>query len=267
MLRELIEYRELLWMLAWRDIRARYRHTMLGAAWAVTPAVATMLIFVFVFQHAMGLKDVTGSSGVPYPLFALAGLVPWTFFTSGVTGAMGSLVSNRTLVTKIYFPREVFPLSAIGTAAADFLVSMVVLGLVIGGYALWTPWTWQAGAGIWWLPVVVAVQVMLMAGLGYLLSLGNLYFRDVGFVIRAMLPLMMFVTNVLYPLRSSNPSVAWVIRLNPMVGLLDGYRAALFGEVPFPIGPMLYAAALAATLLVAGWTLFHRSEHTFAEAA
>lgn len=264
-LRELADYRELLWMLAWRDVRVRYKHTLMGAAWAVAPPLATMLVFVFVFRHAMGLTQLSGGSDLPYPLFAMSGLVPWTFLTSGLTGALVSLVSNRTLVTKIYFPREVFPLAALGSAAADFLVAMAVLGGLIAYYNVATPWTFHASWSLLWLPGVIAVQVMLMAGVGFFLAMANLYYRDVGFIVRTALPLLMFVTNVVYPLQSANRTVEWVIRLNPMVPILDAYRAAIFGDAAFPAASFGYAVAVALLLLVTGWATFHRSEHAFAE--
>ncbi|MEE8171196.1 MAG: ABC transporter permease [Phycisphaerae bacterium] len=262
---ELFAYRELLWMLAWRDIRVRYKHTVLGAAWAVAPPLLTMLIFVLVFRYALKVGNLTGDTGLPYPLFALIGLVPWTFFTSGLTGSVQSLVANRPLLTKIAFPREVFPLSAVLSAAVDFLVALGVLAAVVAYFHFATAWSVAFDARLLLLPVVILVQVVLMAGLAFLLSMGHLFYRDVGHVVRALLPLMMFVTNVVYPLKTANPTFNLLIHLNPMVPILDAYRAALAPASPFPTTGLAYAGAVAAFLLVGGWTLFHRSEYEFAE--
>lgn len=265
MWKELAQYRELFWMLAWRDIRVRYKHTLLGALWAVAPPVLTMLVFVFVFRHAMGLSDLTGGVDIPYPLFALCGLVPWTFFSAGLQGAVGSLVANRSLVTKIYFPREVFPIASVLSAAADFLVAWLVFAALMLWYAAQGNWNFQPTTALLALPLVVAVQLTLMIALAFFLSMGNLFYRDVGFVFRGVLPLMMFVTNVVYPLSSADPRINLLIRLNPLVPIIDGYRAALLGIGPLPLGPLTGAAAISVLLLAAGWTLFHRSEYTFAE--
>jgi len=264
-IREVAAYRELLGMLAWRDIRVRYRQSLLGAAWAVAPAALTMLVFVFVFRHTMGLEDLTGGSDLPYPLFAMAGLVPWTFLSNGLNGAVGALLANRSLVTKVCFPREVFPLASILAAGADFLVAGALVVALAAGYAFFTPWEFRIGTGFWLLPLVVAVQLTLMIGAGLLLAMGNLYYRDVGFIFRALLPLMMFVTNVVYPLRSPDPAIDRLIRLNPMVPILDGYRAALSPDVAFPYVSFGIAAALSLMLCAAGWALFHAREYEFAE--
>lgn len=265
--RELLGYRELLWMLAWRDVRVRYKHTLLGAAWAVAPPVLTMLVFVFAFGHVMGLSNdtLTGGTSLPYPLFALAGLAPWTFFTAGLTGALQSLVGNRNLLTKIYFPREVFPLASVGSASADFLVALGVMAAIVAGFHWFTPWTYQFSPALLLLPVIILTQAALMIGIGFFLSMGNLFYRDVGFVFRGLIPLLMFVTNVVYPLQSSHPVIDRLIHLNPMVAILTAYRAALSPEIAFPIAGFLTSAVIALVTLLLGWMLFHRSAYTFAE--
>jgi len=261
-------YRELMWMLAWRDIRVRYKHSLLGGAWAVLPLLAMMVIFTFVFGTVSQLdpQKLTGHPSLPYWLFAFSGLVPWTFFANGLTAATGSLVSNRQLVTKVYFPREVFPIAAIGSAFVDFLIAsaaVVVLGLAMRftasewRYAL--PWT------VVFLPLVVAVQVVLMLGLGLLLSMANLFYRDVGFLFRSVIQLWMFLTCVVYQLE---PTAAWkwaVVQLNPMTPIIRAYRECLLlGQSP--LNPSFgTAAAVSFAVLLFGWLRFARSERDFAE--
>lgn len=264
-IREVLRYRELLWMLAWRDMRVRYRQSLLGAAWAVAPAVLTMLVFLFVFQHSLGLKDLCGGSRLPYPLFALAGLAPWMFLSNGLNGAVNSLVANRSLVTKVQFPREVFPLAALLAAGADFAVSALLLGLLVCGFSLATPWDFEFGRGVLWLLPALATQLLLMTGLSLLLAMGNLYYRDVGFVLRSLLPLLMFVTNVVYPLHSPNPTIELLIQLNPMVPVLDAYRAALSPDLTVQPAALAIAATVSTALCAGGWAAFHACEYEFAE--
>lgn len=261
-------YRELMWMLAWRDIRVRYKHSLLGGAWAILPPVAMMLIFTFVFgtMNQIDPQKLTGHAAMPYWLFALGGLVPWTFFANGLAAATTSLVSNRQLVTKLYFPREVFPISAIGCAFVDFLIAsaaLVVLALAsryfIAGYA------YHLTPTVLLLPIVMAVQVCLMVGLGLLLSVANLFYRDVGFFFRAMIQLWMFLTCVVYQL---NPVVPWkraLIQANPMTPIIQAYRDCLLsGRSPFTPG-FLAAAGLSISILLFGWIRFLSREGEFAE--
>ncbi len=264
----LYRYRELLWMLAWRDIRVRYKHSLLGAAWAVMPPVLTMVIFTFVFGTVIGIESsrLTGESTLPYSLFAFSGLIPWMFFANGMTAAIGSLVANRALVTKIYFPREVFPLAAIASTFVDFLIALVVLFAVIGGYHLAdNGWQFQPSWNILLLPVVVAVQFMFMIGLGLLLSMANLFYRDVGFLFRSVIQLWMFVTCVVYQL---NATAGWkraLIQLNPMTPIIRAYRDCLIlGRSPFDLA-FANAAAVSLVLMIVAWAWFRRREYDFAE--
>lgn len=261
-------YRELAWMLAWRDIRVRYRHSVLGAAWAVLPPAAMMLIFAFVFNQVVQVNKqvLTGSEHLPYALFAFSGLVPWTFFANGLTGAIGSLVANRPLVTKIYFPREVFPISAIISALVDFAVGMVVL--VVFGAVLHFQggaWRFEPSAMIALLPVVVAVQVVFMLGLGLILSMANLFYRDVGFLFRSIIQLWMFVTCVIYQLDAQSGWKWFLIHLNPMTPIIRAYRDCLLGgRWPFD-GAFAGATVVSIATLLLGWRWFRSREHEFAE--
>lgn len=264
----LYRYRELMWMLAWRDIRVRYKHSLLGIAWAVIPPVAMMLIFTFVFGQIVRVDNtkLTGHAVLPYQLFALSGLVPWTFFANGLTGAIGSLVANRPLVTKIYFPREVFPLSAIISAFVDFAIaSVVLLFLTVVLHFVPNGWHFQVSWNILFLPVVVGVQVAFMLGLGLLLSMANLFYRDVGFLFRSIIQLWMFVTCVVYQLDATAGWKRVVIQLNPMTPIIRAYRDCLIlGRPPFDAA-FAGAVAIAAVVLFVGWSWFRRREFEFSE--
>jgi len=264
----LYRYRELLWMLAWRDIRVRYKHSALGAAWAVLPPLATMLIFTFVFGSVIDLdkQKLTGSRELPYPLFAFSGLVPWTFFAGGLTVAVNALVSNRQLVTKIYFPREVFPLAAVLSAFVDFVIASVTLvALAAILHFVSNGWTYSFHWTVLLLPFVVAVQICLMIGLSLLLSMANLFYRDVGFVFRSVIQLWMFVTCVVYQLDATAGWKRVVIQLNPMTPIIRGYRDCLLhGRSPFDAA-FGGAAAVSIMFMVVGWWWFRRREDDFAE--
>jgi len=265
--RLLWRYRELMWMLAWRDIRVRYKHSLLGAAWAVAPPLMTMFIFTFIFSTVVGIEQsrLTGSESVPYALFALAGLVPWMFFANGLTSAVSSLTANRQLVTKIYFPREVFPLAAVAGAVVDFAVSLLaLLGLAIYLHFEGS-WAFQIHPAIAWLPVVLGVQFILMVGLSFLLSMANLYYRDVGLLFRSFIQLWLFGTCVVYNLE---PTAGWkrtLIQLNPMTPIIRAYRDCLItGQAPIDAA-FIGAAVTSIGVLMVGWSWFRHCEFDFAE--
>ena len=261
---ELYRYRQLLLSLTWRDLRVRYKQTLLGMGWAMLLPLAMMLIFTFVFTRAV---DVVGTMqlSMPYPLFAYLGLVPWAFFATSLTGCVSSLVSNRNLVTKVNFPREVFPLSAIGAAFADFVVAGSVLIGLAAYFHLTTAWKFSFHPSLCFLPVVILVQLVLTAGLGLLLAMGNLFYRDVRQVSGVAIQLWMFVTCVLYPLPDDGSWFARGLWLNPMTPVIAAYRACIAeGRVPLD-GHFVYATVCAAVTLVVGWSCFRRCSHRFAE--
>lgn len=266
----LLAYRELTWMLAWRDIRVRYKHSLLGALWAIIPPVMMMFVFTFAFGTVTQLdpQRLTGHDTLPYSLFALGGLVPWMYFANSLTAATISLVSNRQLITKIYFPREVFPVSAVISSFLDFLVSTGVL-ILLAVY-----FHFRAGHGSWhislgWplavLPVVILVQTAFTIGLALLLSMANLFYRDVGFLFRSLIQLWMFATCVVYQLE---PVALWkraVIELNPMTPIIRAYRDCLLLDRN-PFCPAFWqATAISLLTLLIGWAWFSRKEFEFAE--
>lgn len=268
-LRTLFSYRELTWMLAWREVRVRYKHSLLGALWAVIPPVMMMLVFTFAFGTVSQLdpQRLTGHATLPYSLFALGGLVPWMFFSNSLTAATTSLVSNRQLITKIYFPREVFPISAVLSSFLDFLVSIGVLMILALYLQFRGGWRMSCGWPMLGLPVVIVVQIALTIGLSLLLSMANLFYRDVGFLFRAVIQLWMFATCVVYQLESLSPWKRAVIELNPMTPIIQAYRdCLLLGRNPFT--PQFWlAAAISILTLLAAWTWFARKEFEFAERA
>ncbi len=261
---ELFRYRQLLVSLTWRDLRVRYKQTLLGMGWAMLLPLAMMLIFTFVFTRAVKVVDGMGLS-MPYPLFAYLGLVPWAFFSASLTGCVSSLVSNRNLVTKVNFPREVFPLSTIGSAFVDFLVAGSVLVGLVAYFHLTSKWDFAFHWSLCFLPVVILVQLVFTAGLGLLLAMGNLFYRDVRQVTGVAVQLWMFVTCVLYPLPQDGSWFARCVWLNPMTPIIAAYRACIAeGLVPLD-SRFVYATVVAGVTLIVGWACFRRWSHRFAE--
>jgi len=260
----LARFHDLLLSLAWRDIRVRYKQSMLGVAWAVVLPLSMMLVFTFVFTRAIDARGVLHVH-MPYALFAYSGLVPWAFFSSSLGGAVNSLVANRNLVTKVYFPREVFPLSCIASAFVDFCVAMAVLVGLMAYFHLRGAWSFTPTPAIAFLPVVIFVQVVLTIGLGMILAMANLFYRDVRQIFGAGIQLLMFVSAVVVPTPSDGTKLAKVIAINPLSPIINAYRdCIIFGRFPEP-GPFLYATVVAVMTLAVGWLLFRRASYKFAE--
>jgi ABC-type polysaccharide/polyol phosphate export permease len=213
-----------------------------------------MVVFTVVFNRVARIE-----TDFPYPVFAYAGLLPWNLFSSSLKAAIGSLVSNKGLVSKVYCPRELFPLSGILVAGVDFLVGWTVLALLMIYYSIAPSWT------ILFFPVILLVQVMFTTGLGFLLAIGNLYFRDVKYIFEVGLSLWMFATPVVYPVRGIGGLTSIIVNANPMTPIIDGYRSVLLrGQLPDPV-PFAVATCLSVLLCAVGWVVFHRAEYTFAE--
>lgn len=256
---------QVLWNLALRDVRVRYKQTMMGVAWALFQPVALMVTFTLVFTRIVNFAP-TADIDMPYPLFAYIGLLPWTFFVQSVSQATGSLVANRNLVTKIYFPREVLPLAAIVACLIDFAIATVVLACLIAGFHIFTDWSFTPRATLAWLPALLIIQIMFTAGLALWLSMANLFYRDVKYVVAVALQLMMFLTNVIYPIPRDGSWLSMLTMMNPMTPIIDGYRRALIqGHAP-EFAPLLAALIITIILLTGGWLIFRRAEPKFAEA-
>lgn len=252
---ELWDYRELLYFLTWRDIKVRYKQTAFGAAWAVIQPFFTMVVFSLFFGRLARMP----SDGVPYPIFSYAALVPWTFFVGGLTQSAGSLVGSANLLKKVYFPRLAMPLATVLSEAVDFAIAFVVLlGMML--YFGITP-----TANIVWLPLLILLAVVTALGVGLWLSALNVQFRDVRYVVPFLTQFWMFATPIAYP--SSLLDARWraVYALNPMVGVVEGFRWALLGTNSAP-GPMILASSAASlAILVGGAFYFRRMEKSFAD--
>lgn len=257
--RELWRYRELLWFLAARDVKVRYKQTVLGAAWAVIQPLFTMIVFSIFFGKLAGMP----SDGLPYPLFSLAALLPWQLFSYALTQASNSVVAEQRLITKVYFPRLIIPLASVLSGLVDFAIAFVLLLAMIGGYA-WlghdVALTWAVLTTPLW--VLFAVAAALAVGL-WLAAL-NVEYRDFRYTLPFLTQFWLFVTPVAYP--SSLVPEVWrpLYGLNPMAGVVEGFRWALLGG-PWP-GPLLgVSAAAVVLLLVGGVYYFRRLERSFAD--
>jgi homopolymeric O-antigen transport system permease protein len=251
---ELIQYRHLLFEITSRDIHLRYKQTIMGFGWAVFMPLLNTAIFGVIFTRVAPLNV-----GMPYGLFAYTGLLAWQFTASSLRFAVISLTSNTTLVTKVYFPREIFPFSAIVVAAVDTMVATVVLvGLMIYYHRGLT-------LTILALPLVVVTQAVFTAGIALLVAMGNLFYRDIKYLFEIILSGWMFATSVVYPIHLIRGPLGTLLSLNPMTPIIDAYREILFfGRLP---NLTAFAAAFAVSFLTlgVGWTLFHRAEFRFAE--
>jgi homopolymeric O-antigen transport system permease protein len=254
-LAELWEYRELLYFLIWRDIKVRYKQTVLGAGWAIIQPMFTMLVFSLFF----GKLAKVPSDGIPYPLFSYTALVPWTFFAQGLSQSSDSLVGSANLIKKIYFPRLAIPIGTVCAGMVDFALAFSVL-LVLGFWYGVHP-----TRNILWLPLFVLLALVTALGVGLWLSAFNVKYRDVKYVVPFFTQVWMFMTPIAYP--SSLLSGNWriVYGLNPMAGVVEAFRWALLGTKTAPSAMIAISWAAAITLLVSGAYYFRRMEKTFAD--
>jgi len=249
------EYRELLYFLVWRDIKVRYKQTALGAAWALMQPFFTMMLFSLFFGRLAKVP----SDGIPYPVFSYAALVPWTFFAQGLSQASDSLVGSANLIRKVYFPRLVIPMASVMAGVVDFTIAFTMLLGIMFYYGI-TP-----TANMLYLPLLLALAVVTSLGVGLWLSALNVKFRDVRYTVPFLIQFWMFATPIAYP--SSLLPEPWrtIYGLNPMAGVVEGFRWALLGAKTQP-GPMIFLSAVVAVfLLVGGAFYFRRMEKTFAD--
>lgn len=254
-LRELWAYRELLYFLAWRDVKLRYKQTVLGAAWAIIQPFFTMVVFSLFFGNLANIP----SDGIPYPLFSFAALVPWTFFANALNASANSLVGGAQLIKKVYFPRLVVPIASVLAGVVDFALAFIVLiGMMLYFGVIPT-------VNVLWLPYLLLLALTTSLGVGLWLSAMNVQFRDIRYVVPFLTQIWMYATPIVYP--SSLIPETWraLYGINPMVGVIEGFRWALLGTNT-PPGPILLVSSLAAAaLLVSGAFYFRRMERTFAD--
>lgn len=253
--RELWEYRELLYFLIWRDIKVRYKQTALGVLWAIIQPVLTMVVFSVFFGKLGKLP----SDGIPYPVFSFAALVPWTLFSNGLTQATSSLVASSNLIKKVYFPRLIIPVATVLAGVIDFLLAFAVLLLMMLYYGI------VPTINTLWLPAFLLMTVVASLAVSVWLSALNVEYRDVKYVIPFLTQVWLFATPIAYS--SSLLSEPWrtVYGLNPMVGVVEGFRWALLGTNTNPGTMTFVSAGTAVILLISGAFYFRRMERTFAD--
>lgn len=254
-LRDLWEYRELLYFLTWRDIKVRYKQTVLGAVWAIIQPFFTMVVFSLFF----GKLAKVPSDDIPYPIFSYAALVPWTFFANGLSQSSTSLVASANLIKKVYFPRMVVPISAVISGGVDFALAFVVLLGMMFFYGI------VPTAAVIWLPLLLLLALVTSLGVGLWLTAMNVQFRDVRYAVPFLVQAWMFATPIAYPSSLLDEPWRTLYGINPMAGVVEGFRWALLGTETAP-GPIIFVSALVAVgLLISGAFYFRRLEKTFAD--
>jgi len=247
-------YRELLFFLTWRDVKVRYKQTALGAAWAILQPLFMMIIFTIFF----GRLAAVDSAGIPYPVFALAGLVPWTFFSNAITASGNSLVGSANLITKVYFPRLIVPAAAMLAGLVDFVLAFVLLILLMVYYQI------VPTIQLLFLPVLILLTALFSLGVGTWFSALNVKYRDVRFALPFLIQLWLFVSSVILPSSAIPQKWRWLLMLNPMSAIIEGYRSALFG-LPFDWPALGIASALTILTLLYAIYAFGRVERSFAD--
>jgi len=254
-LRELWDYRELLYFLAWRDIKVRYKQTVLGAAWAVIQPFLTMVVFTLFFGRVARLP----SDGIPYPIFSYCALVPWTFFANGLTNSTDSLVASQNVIKKVYFPRLITPIATVISGLVDFSLAFIVLIGMMYYYGV------SVTHNVVWIPVLLILALVTSMGFGFWLSAMNVRYRDVRYVVPFITQLWMFATPIVYPSSMLPEPYRTLVGLNPMAGVVEGFRWALLGVNTAP-GPIIAVSAAATVgILISGAFYFRRMEKTFAD--
>ena len=252
---ELWLYRELIYFMTWRDLKVRYKQTVLGAAWAILQPFLSMVVFSVFFGRWLGVP----SGDVPYPIFSYTALLPWGLFSKAIADAGRSLVTNRAMITKVYFPRLTIPLASVLAGIVDFSIAFVVLLGMMWYYHI------QITSNIWTLPFFLLLTLITSLGVGLWLSAMNVFYRDIGYIIPFLTQIWFYLSPIVYATSTVPEKWQPIYALNPMVGVIDGFRWALLGQEPAP-GPLLIiSSAMAVVMLVSGVIYFRRVERTFAD--
>ena len=249
--KDLWAHRELLYFLTWRDVKVRYKQTLLGATWALLQPLLLMLIFSFVFGRLVGVK----SEGVPYPLFAYAGLLPWTFFTNAVTNSGNSLIGNTNLIKKVYFPRIIIPTAAVAAGLVDLGIGFLLLIVLMFYYHV------GLHLSLLLLPLLIVLLTLLALGIGMWMSALNVKYRDVRYALPFLMQVWLFASPVIYPVPVR---WRWLLALNPMTGIVQGFRAAFFGR-PVDWNTLAWSAVITLLILMYSTFTFSRMERSFAD--
>jgi lipopolysaccharide transport system permease protein len=254
--RELWEARELLYYLVLRDVKVRYKQTVLGVAWAVLQPLFTMFVFTIIFGRFAKIP----SDGLPYSVFVFAGLLPWTFFSSNISQASMSLMNQQSLLTKIYLPRLFIPASAVGSGLVDLLVSFVVFALLMAVYRV------PVGVGMLAVPVLIALTAAASLGVGLILAAVTVTYRDFRYVVPFLIQSWMYLSPVIYPVSLVPDQWQLLLALNPMAGIIDAFRSALFG-LPWNVSTLTVSSLSSLALLGYGLYYFRKTERSFADVA
>ena len=249
-LREVWAYRELLYFFVWRDVKIRYKQTVIGVLWVVLQPVLTMLIFTLFFGRLAKLP----SQGLPYPVFYFAALVPWTYFAYALQMTTNVVVDNQKLITKVYFPRLILPISSALSGLVDFAIGFVVLAIFTVAYGI------RPSLAALWLPVLLILAVFTALGVGLWLSALNALYRDVRYVVPFLVQFWMFASPVVYPSSLVPEKWQWLYGLNPMTGVIDGFRWAITGQGQAPSLILLASSAVVALVVLGGLFFFNRME-------
>lgn len=252
--RELARHRELLYFLTWRDVRVRYKQTVLGTTWAVLQPVISMIIFSIVFGNFAKIP----SDGVPYPIFVYAGLLPWTFFANSVSRSAVSLVSSSNLITRVYFPRLLVPTASVAAALVDFAPSFLVYAVMMAWYR------YVPGVLVLLIPLLVVLTILTALGIGYLLTSVSVAYRDFKIVVPFLLQIWMYASPVVYPATLFPEKYRWVLALNPLTGIIGAFRSALLDK-PMDWSSLSISTVVTAILFVFGLYNFRRTERRFAD--
>ncbi len=253
--KEVWNHRELLYFLAWKDVKVRYKQTILGASWAVVQPVLTMIVFSVIFGVLLNVP----SEGVPYPIFAYSGLVLWIYFSSALTRSSSSLLSNSNLLSKVYFPRLILPLSACLAGLVDYGIATIVLvGLMLYYNVAVTAW-------ILLVLLLMPLAMMLAVGLGFWLSALSVKYRDVQHALPFFVQMLLYATPIIYPLSLVGGKYGWILELNPLTGIVSAHRAAILGNVPVDFVALGFSAGVATVIFLAGIIYFKNYEKEFAD--
>lgn len=255
--RELREYKDLFFFLIWRNIKVRYAQSAIGVGWAVLQPLASMVVFTIIFGNLVGVE----SDGAPYGVFAFAALVPWTYFANCLTEGSASMVTNATMISKIYFPRLIMPLAVIGARMVDFFIAMGILALILLFNGI------VPNLGVLMLPLLVVVLTLSAAGLGLWLTALAIQYRDIQYGMNFAVQLLMYAAPVVYPTSLIPERYQLLYALNPMVGVIEGFRSALLGTRDMPWDLIAVGSVVSVILFVSGTLYFRRKEHVFADVA